>query len=166
MKKVVKIFLLVTFSLLLTLNAFANTGTFSLTINDANYTFSGVTGNMYNFGYYYSDRANNIDLELESEDILFYLEMFVPNSTNRLAQGTYNLSNHYLQFTYSYGEFWTDDHGYIEIIGGAITVDVSGSGDNAVYTITFECDTIDEDEKIGTLKGTYRGPLGWEDWEE
>jgi len=131
-------------------------------------TYGIVGGEMMHYGHYYSTSANNVDLVLFSEDVYIYFEMFVPVANNRLVAGTYSLSQaaneDFPPFTYAYGATGTEDFDY-SVTGGTVQVSVSGSGNNAVYTITIDCTLINDDTgaAAGTMKGTYKGTLDWED---
>ena len=127
---------------------------------------SGYFGAMFYYGHHYSNSANNVDLNLYSESEEIYFEMFVPNGQNRLVEGTYNLNSNYEQFTYHIGALFTDDSVYY-VTGGTVKISVSGSGDDAEYTIIFDCILSDENTgAAGTLKGTYTGTLEWYDEED
>ena len=144
---------------------------YKILANENNFSVNGIdygisSGEMEFYGNWYGNNANNIDLTLEGSNIEIYLEMFVPNNSDRLVAGTYNLveSDNPMPFTYFSGDMAVNDKDFFYIVHGTVVVSVAGSGNNAVYTITLDCTLTDENGDIaGTIKGTYRGTLTWND---
>lgn len=131
----------------------------SFVINGTTYEFT--LGNMKNFGDVFDTSANNVDLNLISNDTIkdLYFEFFVPIGNQKLVSGTYSFAYTCTQFTYSAGRIQTPEMNY-DVTSGTIKISVSGSGNDAIYTIEFDCTIKDVlDLPAGTLKGTYRGTL-------
>jgi len=125
-------------------------------------------GFFYNYGNYYGENATNIDMFLEGEYIDIYFELFVPNNYDRIIAGTYSLSNEYPPppFTFLSGSMVTFDvyyEAYYEVLDGTLEVSVSGTGDDAIFTIAINCLVEDDYGDIFRIRGIYRGPL-LEDW--
>lgn len=170
MKDVSKLFFIIIFIGIIAATGFTQTDYNSFTIDGKLYEV--FEGSMDYYGDIYSETAIIVDLELFSEDnIYIYFEMFIPEGNKRLVEGTYNYyfssDKDYKPFTYCWGGVDIELYGkeiYYEIIDGTVTVSVSGSGNNTIYTITVDCNLVDEDNNsAGAIKGTYQGPLEWYD---
>ena len=145
-------------------------GNGSTEIDYNKFTIAGKTyelseGEMSFYGNYYSINSNNVDLWLGGTDAEIFIEMFVATSANRLVAGTYNMADNYSPLTFHAGGAFIDgEYEYYYITGGTVKIAISGTGDDAIYTITIDCTIEDEDENAaGTIKGTYRGTLEWFD---
>lgn len=129
-----------------------------------------------------SSQAQYINVSIELEDNCYIsIGFFVPMDKDRVPAGTYNCTDDEddaAPFTFLdnwsavqvYDDVVVDDEGgYIYyqyfMTGGTITVAVTGTGDDAVYTITIDC-TYYDDNNDGTfsVKGTYRGTFEWYDY--
>ena len=167
MKKVLKIFWILAFAVLLSVPAYSETGTIRISIN-ANPFQDEVYVFMNHYGNFYSERATNVDLEFYSDNIEIYLEMFIPNGNDRLIAGTYNVSRaedeDHMPFTFSYGAIGLNQNGYYEVTGGTMTVRSSGTGNNLEYNISFNFNIEDEDGLSGTMTGDFQGTFEWEDY--
>lgn len=141
------------------------------TIIGDTYEVSEGNGAMHYWGDYYDNNTDNVILgilfgnvpEISSIEINF----LVPIGNDRLVAGTYNFSQDYTQFTYapedSVIRFYGNSISYC-IKEGTVKISVSGTGENAIYTIEINCTLEDEDGNVtGTVTGTYRGTLGWRD---
>ena len=167
MKKVFMFFWVITFTVIISLPAFSETGTLRISVNTKS-IHDEVYAIMNYFGNYYSGEAVNVDLEFYSDDIEMYFEMFIPNGNNRLIAGTYNVSrstdDDHTPFTFSYGGIGLDQNGYYEVTSGTMTVRSSGTGDNTEYVINFNFNIEDEDGLAGTMSGDFQGTFEWNDY--
>ena len=138
------------------------------------FSINGITYRLYKGEMYYKgpvipDRSNNIELYLFYEDENDYeeifLDLYIPDGNNRLVEGTYNLTYNYEPFTCSYGEIQIEKDRrllfYYRITGGTLQVSVTGSGDDAIYTINIDCNIEDQNGLTETVRGTYRGTIAW-----
>ena len=128
-------------------------------------------GEIFYYGNYYSQSAINVDLFLFNDEFtnVIYFELFVPNGSDSLVTGTYNLSlskiNDHLPFSYAWGEMYIEEEDrFFDVIDGVLTAFVTGSGDDEVYFIVIDC--IFKAEDTGEefpVRGTFRGSITWFD---
>jgi len=126
-------------------------------------------GEIFYYGNYYSQSAINVDLLLFNEDFtnIVYFELFVPNGSDSLVTGTYNLSlskiDDHLPFSYASGAMYIEEEDrFLDVIDGVLTAFVTGSGDDEVYFIIIDCIFIDEDTgEEFPVRGTFHGSITW-----
>ena len=131
-------------------------------------TYTITRGGMDYWGNYFNAATDNIFLGLTTgNNEWIALDMLVPNGNNRLVAGTYTFSTAtgasiaaYTFVDNNYTSYIQDaDNNKLKITGGTVKISVTGTGDNAIYTILIDC-TL---ENGGIVKGIYRGTLKWYD---
>ena len=112
------------------------------------------------YGHYFSTKANNLSLVFLTAEHAVIIEMFVPNSSNKLVAGTYEADDSFEAFTMSEGSILkiSDKSTIYEIIDGRITIRLEGN----VYTIDME-GTLHNNTSI---TGKYTGQIIWEDGDD
>ena len=129
--------------------------------------YQPFTGLITYWGHFFNSSTENVYLGLPTiSDEWITVDMLVPNGNNKLVAGTYTFNSDGATapaFTFvnddntSYAEDAAGNK--LNITAGTVKVSVTGTGDNAIYTIAIDC-TL---ENGGKVKGTYRGKLTWTD---
>ncbi|MDR2891281.1 MAG: hypothetical protein LBV18_06810 [Alistipes sp.] len=139
------------------------------TFADQTYDLTGGKSYQSFYGDYYGDSADNIYVDLWSADghFLITLDMLVAKGGKRLTAGTYTFDDSLMPGTFTGKEqnsaVWVDDVPFY-IVGGTVTVGVSGSGADAVYTVAMDCTVEDaEGEPTYTIEGEWRGKMEYVD---
>ena len=129
--------------------------------------FDPYRGQVDYCGHFFNTSTENVWLELFTiSDERIAIDMLVPNGNNRLVAGTYTFNSSGATapaFTFvnnDYTSYVQDASGIrARMTAGTVKVSITGTGDNAVYTIAIDC-TL---ENGGKVSGTYRGKLTWRD---
>ncbi|MDR2037329.1 MAG: InlB B-repeat-containing protein [Bacteroidales bacterium] len=130
-------------------------------------TLHPYRGGMDYWGHFFNAATENVFIGLTTiYGEWIALDMLVPDGRNRLVAGTYTFGTagtSAVAYTFvdnDYTSYVQDaDGNKLKMTGGTVKVTVTGTGDDAVYTITVDCML----ENDGKVKGTYRGPLKWYD---
>ena len=111
------------------------------------------------YGHYFGENSNNVSLIFATAEHYIFIDLFVPNSSTRLVEGTYEADNSYEEFTVSQGLVLKDESTILyRMIDGTLTVKLSGN----VYTIGME-GTLEDNTSI---TGKFIGRINWVDGTE
>jgi len=136
------------------------------------FNVNGSTYNLYSgqvdyCGHFFNASTENVWLQLANMyGEWIAVDMLVPNGNNKLVAGTYTFNPNgatapaYTFVNNDYTSYAHDiDGNRLRMTAGTVKVSITGTGDNAVYTIAIDCSL----ENGGSVKGTYRGTLKWYD---
>lgn len=152
----------------------SNSSTNEFSFNGETYKFT--SGNIDYFGNYYSESAKNMEISINSNSKIILIDILVPNEKNILVSGTYNYSDepneNFPPFSFCsliiQNEMNTFNlNSVYKSTGGTVIVTVSGSGEQAIYTISVNCPMKDfEGNLSGNLTGKYIGKLSYTDYSD
>lgn len=115
-------------------------------------------GVQYFYGNYYSDESNNLEVYIGGDnDFMLFLDLLLPNGSEKLVSGTYTMKESFQPYTICGGgvaNLSTEEMEY-EIESGTIQVEVNGNN----YSVNVNC-VLEGGVK---LHGNYTGSLEWND---